>query len=160
MSKLGLEYERLRRLNPQLIMVRMPGFGLTGAYRNYRALGTHVDGVTGHTSVMGYPDVDPTMRGDTTAADAAAGAAGAFAARAALWHRRRTGEAQLVEVPLVENFLGYIAEPLMEYALNGVVSESLGNRDAVMAPQGVYRCAGEDSWLALSIASNEEWRSP
>ncbi len=158
-QKLGLEYDVLLRYNPQLIMVRMPGFGLTGSYARYRALGTHTDGVTGHHAIMGYPDVDPTMRGDTTAADAAAGSASAFATLAALWRRRQTGEAQLVEVPLVENFLGYMAEPLMDYTMNGHIQESIGNRDPVMAPQGCYRCTGNDQWLVLSIAKEAQWKA-
>ena len=158
MDKLKITYDWLREKNPQIIMVRMPAFGLSGPYTNFRCLGMHVDGVSGHSHTRGYPDEEPSRRGETVAADAAAGAAGCFAVFTALWHRRRTGKGQLVEMPLAENFIPFMAESIMDYTMNGRVRESMGNKDRWMAPHGVYPCRGEDKWITLAVGSDEEWQ--
>ena len=85
LDRLGISYEWLKELKPDIVMIRMPAFGLTGPYSNYRCLGLHVDGVVGHHHIKSYPDEDPSRRGDTVAADAAAGASAAFAVLSALW---------------------------------------------------------------------------
>ncbi|MEE9198592.1 MAG: CoA transferase, partial [Dehalococcoidia bacterium] len=156
-EKLGLTYDRLRRINPSLIMVRMPGFGLDAPYKNYRCLGSHIDGVTGHTWVRGYPDMDLEYRDDVYFSDAAGGVGGALAVMMALRHRHRTGKGHLIELPQVENFAGYLGEVIMDYMMNGRVQASLGNRHPFMAPHGCYRCKGEDNWVVIAVASEEEW---
>ena len=158
MGKLKITYDWLREWNPQIIMVRMPAFGLSGPYTNFRCLGMHVDGVSGHSFTRGYPDEEPHRRGETVAADAAAGAGGAFAVMTALWHRRRTGKGQMIEMPLAENFIPFMAESIMDYNMNGRIRESMGNKDRWMAPHGVYPCRGEDKWITLAVGSDEEWQ--
>ena len=156
-DRLGISYERLKELKPDIIMIRMPAFGLTGPYANYRCLGLHVDGVVGHHHIKGYPDVDPSLRGDTVAADAAAGAASAFAVLSALWYRDRTGKGQMVEMCLSENFIPVMADPIMDYNMNGRVRGTIGNRDHHMAPHGAYRCRGEEKWATIAVGSDREW---
>ena len=158
LDKLKITYEWMKEWNPQIIMVRMPAFGLSGPYTNFRCLGMHVDGVSGHSHTRGYPDEEPHRRGETVAADAAAGAAGCFAVFTALWHRRRTGKGQLIEMPLAENFIPFMAESIMDYTMNGRVRESMGNRDRWMAPHGVFPCRGEDKWITLAVSSDDEWQ--
>ena len=158
MEKLGVTYEALRQHNPTVIMVRMPAYGLTGPYREYRAFGIHVEGVVGHTWCRGYPDLDPSRQGEVVASDAAAGISAALAVLLALRHRRRTGQGQLVEVPLAENFIPYMAEPLLEYLLNGRLLGRRGNRHPWMAPHGTYPCQGQDEWVVLAVASDGEFR--
>ena len=158
-EKLGLSYERLRRINPTLIMVRMPGFGLNGPYKNFRCLGSHIDAVTGHTWVRGYPDLDLGYRNDVYFSDAAGGIGGALAVMMALRHRRRTGKGQLVELAQVDNFAGYMGEVVMEYRMNGRVQSTMGNRHPAMAPHGCYPCQGEDNWVTIAVGSEEEWHS-
>ncbi len=158
LEKLGVTYEWLKSIKPDIIFVRVPAFGLAGAYRNYRALGVHIEGVTSHTRYRGYTDMDPSANTDIYAADYLAGAQGAFAVMAALLHRRRTGEGQLVEIPQSENALAMLAFPLMDYAINRRVRDRVGNRSILgHAPQGVYPCAGEDRWIAISCTSDAEW---
>ena len=158
MDKLNITYEWLQELNPQIIMLRMPAFGLTGPYTNFRCLGSHVDGVSGHSFSRGHPDEPPSRRGETVAADSAAGASGAFAVFMALWHRRRTGKGQLVEMSLAENFIPFMAESILDLGMNGRIRETIGNRDYRMAPHGVYPCRGEDKWMTLAVGSDEEWQ--
>ena len=158
-DRLGISYEWLKELKPDIVMIRMPAFGLTGPYSNYRCLGLHVDGVVGHHYIKGYPDVDPSRRGDTVAADAAAGASAAFAVLSALWYRDRTGKGQMVEMCLSENFIPVMADPIMDYTMNGRVRGTIGNRDYHMAPHGTYRCKGEEKWATIAVGSDEEWES-
>ena len=90
-EKAHITYEELRTANPAIIMLRMPAFGLSGPYKNYRALGTHIEGMIGHHYVRGYPDGTPEEAGDVFTGDAVAGIQGAFAVVMALRHLRRTG---------------------------------------------------------------------
>ena len=93
MDQLGIDYDMLKALRDDIVMLRMPAYGTTGPYRNYRALGVHIEGVIGHTLLRGYTDMDPSANSAVYMADAAGGSHGAFAVLAALHHRRRTGKA-------------------------------------------------------------------
>ena len=160
MEKLGITYDYLRALRPDIIYVRVPAFGSAGPYRNYRALGVHLEGVAGHSLLRKYPDLDPASNSQIFAGDYFAGTHGAFAAIAALHYRNRTGKGQLVEIPQVEVAAGMLAPFLMDYALNGRNGEALGNRDYYgAAPQGVYPCRGEDRWLALTVCDDAGWEA-
>lgn len=158
-DKLQISYDWLKELNPEIIMIRMPAFGLTGPYTNFRCLGLHVDGVSGHTYTKGYVDEEISRRGDTVAPDAAAGASSAFATFAALWHRKKTGKGQMIELTLAENFIPFMAEHIIDYTMNGRVRGSIGNRDYHMAPHGVYPCLGNDHWMTIAVSSDQEWQS-
>ncbi len=157
-DKLGLGYENLKAVNPQIIMVRMPAFGLTGPYSRYKALGMQMEGTIGHSWIRGYEDSAPSERGDVVPSDAASGASAAFATAMALRHRRRTGKGQLIELATAENFIPFLARPIMDNVMNGRVQGPGGNRDTAMAPHGCYPCNGEDEWVVLAVGSDEEWR--
>jgi crotonobetainyl-CoA:carnitine CoA-transferase CaiB-like acyl-CoA transferase len=159
MERVGVNWERLSKINPELIMVRMPAFGLTGPYRSYRTFGSHMESVVGHYSVFGYQGEDPSSSGTSLAADPAAGVAGVLAFAAGLRQRRRTGKGLQIELSTAENFSSYLGEYVMDYTMNGNLHGYIGNRDSVAAPQGVYPCNGEDRWIAISIGSDEEWAS-
>ena len=156
MDKLGVTYANLKEVKPDIIMVRMPAYGSSGKYANYRALGQMMEDVAGHSTLRGYPDMDPTGVTATYTADAAAGAGGAFATLAALHHRRRTGKGQLVEVPQVRNFLPYLGQAILDYTMNRRVQGTLGNRHP-SALQGCYPCLGEDRWLNVTICDDTHW---
>ena len=157
-EKLGVvDYESLRKENPGLIMLRMPAFGTTGPYKNYRALGMHMEAAVGHTWIRGYADSDPSMRGDVVVADATAGLGAALAVVMALRHRRRTGEGQLLELATAENFIPFVSDAIMDYSMNRRVQGPLGNRHRWMAPHGCYPCRGDDSWLAIAVSNARQW---
>ena len=156
MDKLGISYEMLREINPRIVMLRMPAYGNVGAYRNYRSLGVHMEGVIGHTILRGYADMDPSSNTNVFAADAAGGAQGAFAMLAALHYRKRTGEGQLIELAQAENMIAYTGRFFMDYAMNGRVSGTLGNRHTT-AVQGCYPCAGDDRWLNITLYDSADW---
>ena len=156
-EKLRIGYDDLRKVNPDIIMLRMPGYGLSGPYKDYRTFGVNLEATVGHTWLRGYPDMDASARDDVYIGDAAAGVSGAFSVLMALRHRRRSGEGQLIELPQAENFLPYLGEAVMDYTMNRRVQDSLGNRHPHRAPQGVYRCQGQDRWVTMSVGSQAQW---
>ena len=157
MVKLDISYEWLKEIKPNIVMVRMPAYGLSGPYMNYRSLGLHVDGVTGLSQIKGHPDEPHSRRGDTVAPDAAAGMAAAFAILAALWHRNKSGDGQLIEMALAENYIPMLAEPLLEFEMTHRVPETIGNLDKSLAPHGVYPCIGDDNWIVIAVSNDDEW---
>ena len=135
----------------------MPAFGLEGPYSSYRAFGLHVEAMVGHTHLRGYPDTPPGGTGETLASDGLAGVQGAVAVLMALRHRDRTGEGQLVEMPLNEGFVPTLAEFLFEHTMNGVNPPPQANRHRWNAPHNVYRCLGEDQWIAIDVETNAQF---
>ncbi len=158
MDGLGVTYDAVRRVRPDIIMIRMPGYGLTGEYEEWRAFGPQMEAVAGHTSLWGYTDLDTSNRNNTFVADAGSGMTAAAAALMALLHRQRTGEGQFIELDQTENVATFLGEAFADYTMNGRVPTTLGNRHPTMAPHGAYPCAGEDEWLAVSVSTDAEWR--
>jgi crotonobetainyl-CoA:carnitine CoA-transferase CaiB-like acyl-CoA transferase len=155
MDKAKISWEALHTTNPSLIMLRMPAFALDGPYRNYRAFGLHVEAMVGHTHLRGYPGQSPEILSESLASDGIAGVQGALAVMMALRQRERTGEGQLIEMPLTEGFLPTLGEFIMDYTMNGRDTPSQGNRHRWHAPHNVYPCRGEDNWIAIDVESTE-----
>ena len=156
-DKAGITWETLREVNPRLIMLRMPAFGLEGPYASYRAFGLHVEAMVGHTHLRGYPDRGPEAIGETLASDGLSGVQGAVAVLMALRHRERTGGGQQIEMPLNEGFIPTLGEYLFQHTMNGQNPPPQGNRHEYHAPYGVYPCKGDDQWIALDVASDAEF---
>ena len=159
LPSLDLDWDTLHARNPRVIELRMPSLGLTGPYADYVGFGAHMEALCGLSSLRGYPDLDPTSLDTTYYMDPASGVAGAFAVLAAIRRREQTGCGELVELAQAENLMGYIGEYLIDASLTGEPHSCHGNRHPHRAPQGVYPCAGDDRWLALSVADDDEWRS-
>lgn len=154
---LGLGYKVLREVKPDIIMLSSTGMGSTGPYRHFRGFGSQFEAVVGHSWLLGYPDSEPST--SSILSDASAGAALALAVVMALHYRNRTGEGQFIDLSQGEVLMPYFGQAIMDYTMNGRVQGRVGNRSPFLAPQGVYRCQGEDRWLALSIASDEEFQA-
>jgi crotonobetainyl-CoA:carnitine CoA-transferase CaiB-like acyl-CoA transferase len=147
-EQFGLDYDSLVSLKPDLIAVRMPGFGLQGPWRNYVGWALNIEQTSGMSASTGYPDGPPcNLQGP---ADPVVGVHAAVALLAALEHRNRTGAGQLVEIAQIEVAACLAAEPVIEYSLNGVVRPREGNRRRGRL-QGVYPTRVEDAWVALSV---------
>ena len=159
LEKLGVTYDLARAARPDVIMLRMPPYGAQGEYKNFRAFGSHIEAVAGHVWIRGYPDTDLSMRGVLPVADGPSGVGGAFAVVAALRHRARSGQGQLIEFSQTEHFATYLGEALMEYSMNKCNVEPPGNRHPRFAPHGCYRCAGDDKWIAIAVSKEEEWQA-
>ncbi len=156
MPNLGLDYETVRQENPRLIYVSMSGFGATGPWRDWSAYGSNIEASSGLASVTGY-HADQVRRTPLFYADPVSGNHATVAILAALEHRDRTGEGQYIDVSLNEAGAAYFFEALMEYQTTREIRRPHGNRDRRFAPQGAYRAAGEDAWIALSVQSDEDW---
>ncbi|MFN8585815.1 MAG: CoA transferase [Dehalococcoidia bacterium] len=152
---LHVDYPTLSSINPRLIMVRFPGFGTVGPYRHYKGYGTIMEAVAGHTAIRGYEDSDPSMTPNSLHGDPNAGANVAFAVQAALYARERTGQGQEIDLSQAEAVLGHLAYAFMDYSMNRRVQGHWGNRHPSMAPYDVYRCAGDDRWVAITVPSDE-----
>ncbi len=156
-DRAGIGWDELQAVNPRLIMLRMPAFGLEGPYSSYRAFGLHVEAMVGHTHLRGYPDTRPGGTGETLASDGLAGVQGAVAVLMALRHRERTGEGQLIEMPLNEGFVPTLAEFLFEHTMNHVNPPPQANRHRWNAPHNVYRCLGDDQWIAIDVETDAQF---
>lgn len=157
MASMGLDYENLKRIRPDLIMVSLTGMGQTGPYRSLRGFGMHFEDVAGHHWLRGYEDGDMDQaRGGIVPSDSAAGAALVLAFMAAVFHRRRTGEGQYIDISMAEAFMGHLGPTFLDYTMNGRSQRSTGNRSSYAALQGVYPCRGEDAWVALTAATDTD----
>ncbi len=151
-EQFGLDYESLVALKPDVIFVRMPGFGLHGPWRDYVGWALNFEQTAGMSAVTGYPDGPPCN--PQGPADPVVGVHAGVALLAALEHRRRTGQGQLIEVAQIEVAACVTAEPVIEYSINGVVSQREGNRRRGYL-QGVYPTNEEGVWVALSVPGDD-----
>jgi crotonobetainyl-CoA:carnitine CoA-transferase CaiB-like acyl-CoA transferase len=158
MERLGLDYPSLRELKPDIIVLSISILGRTGPKKEYFGWGPTGLAHTGLLYMTGYPESEPKRIGGAWP-DPMASMYSAFAVLAALHHRERTGEGQFIDVSMGETVITQIPEAVMDYTLNGRVRGRVANRDDFMAPHGVYRCHGEDKWVAIAVSSDEEWQA-
>jgi crotonobetainyl-CoA:carnitine CoA-transferase CaiB-like acyl-CoA transferase len=148
MENFGLEWGTVSAANPRVVMVRMPAFGLDGPWRDRVGFAQTMEQATGMAWMTGHADGPPVIpRG---VCDPIAGLHAAFAAIAALVIRDRDGTGMHVESTMVESALNVAAELVVEYSRNGIELRRNGNRGPGTCPQGVYRCKGDDEWVALA----------
>ncbi len=159
LTKLGIDWDILHERNPRLILIRMPSVGLDGPYRDYVGFGVNFEGLCGLSAIRGYEDSDPSENESVFHMDAASGSAGALAVLMALRRRRRTGRGELIEVSQSENMLNHIGELLVDADRTGREHRPLGNRHHLFAPQGCYRCRGDDAWVVLSVQDDKQWNA-
>jgi crotonobetainyl-CoA:carnitine CoA-transferase CaiB-like acyl-CoA transferase len=163
LDQLGLDFETLRAERPDLIMVRMPGFGLDGPWRDQPAFAFVIEDASGLTWLTGHPDLLPSE--PYTVGDPNAGLHALFGLLLALEHRDRTGEGGLVEAAMVDAALTVAAEQVIEHEAYGALLERMGNRGPCAAPQNAYQASGpdasgrDDSWVAVAVATDEQWAS-
>jgi crotonobetainyl-CoA:carnitine CoA-transferase CaiB-like acyl-CoA transferase len=146
MDGFGLDYEAMRAIRPDVIALRLPAFGLEGPWRDRPGFAQTMEQITGMAWRTGYEDGPPIIPGGFV--DPAVGVHAAIALVAALDHRDRSGEGQLVEMPMIEVAAAMTAEQVAEHSAYG---ELLGRR----GERGVYRCEGEgEQWVAVDLESD------
>ena len=155
-ANFGLDYDDLRKIKPDIIMVSSTGYGHTGPWSGFGAIGYGTEAASGLSSVTGYADGPPTIP-ELPYADYTAGEHTIFAIMAALAHRAVTGQGQFIDVSQTQTLSATVPEALMDYTFNGRNPARAGNRHPQYAPQGAYPCAGEDKWISVSVRSDEEW---
>ncbi len=158
MERLGLGYRELCRVRPDIIMISMPGFGASGPFRDHVAFGWAQEHMAGITAMTGYAGGPPLKTG-TIVADPLNGVHAAAAVLGSLVYRARTGMGQFIDLSHLESLICLVGDAVLDYTVNGRVWERMGNRDPVHAPQGVYRCRGNDEWISVTVTSDDEWRA-
>ncbi len=156
MENLGLTYEVLAKVNPQVIVVSMPGHGGSGPERDFIAYGTNVEQLSGLCHLTGYAGGPPQKTG-ISYGDPMAGITAAAAVALALWDRRRSGRGQYIEVAQRENLINLIGEQIVGYSMNGREPPRRGNRHSSMAPHGCYPCRGDDEWLTIACEDDAQF---
>jgi benzylsuccinate CoA-transferase BbsF subunit len=156
-KKLKFTYEDLKKVKPDIILVTLNAYGEEGPWCDYRTYGVVLEPMCGFFSLTGYPDDDRPMRSGVDHIDPLSGAHAAGAFMAALMHRQQTGEGQHVNLSFLESAVNFIGPEILEYTMNSRIAGPIGNRSDTMAPHGVYRCKGDDEWVAVAVGTDEEW---
>jgi crotonobetainyl-CoA:carnitine CoA-transferase CaiB-like acyl-CoA transferase len=157
LDKLGLDWDAMHAANPRVIQVRMPAFGLDGPWRERPGFAQNIEQATSLAWVTGHVDDQPRIQRGPC--DPNGGLHAVIGLLAALDERDRTGEGCLVEASLFDAALPLAAEAIVEWTAHQNLLERDGNRSRLAVPQGVYRCDGFDAWLAVSVATDEQWQA-
>jgi crotonobetainyl-CoA:carnitine CoA-transferase CaiB-like acyl-CoA transferase len=161
MDQIGLDFAAVQAVRPDAIMLRMPGFGLDGPWRDNPAFAYVIEAASGISWLTGYPDRNPYE--PYSVGDPNAGVHALNALLLALEHRRRTGQGVHIEAAMVDAALNVAAEQVIEYSAHGALLERVGNRGPTAAPQNLYRTneidefGRRDCWVAIAIATDEQW---
>jgi crotonobetainyl-CoA:carnitine CoA-transferase CaiB-like acyl-CoA transferase len=157
LEKLGLSDEELRRSNPKLAIVKLPGFGSAGPKSGYGTWGFNLNAFSGMTYLWNHPEQDRPVGSQGVYPDHLGFVMGPTVMVAALLHSRRRGKGVTVDLAQIEATAYTLGATYLETSVNGDDPQPKGNHYALAAPHGCYRCAGEDRWCAISVRDNREW---
>lgn len=159
LQKLGLSYEELKAVRPDLIFVSASGFGRTGPERDALAYGSLLQAYSGRVGLMGPVESGlEAMSSGPAWTDTVAALWECLGVLAALFDRRRTGAGAYIDLSMFESTIALLPEGLLRQGLGQSTDEPVGgNREPGAAPAGCFRCAGDDEWLAVSVGTEEQW---
>ncbi|MFC1966334.1 CaiB/BaiF CoA transferase family protein [Chloroflexota bacterium] len=156
-DRLGLGYDELRRIKPDIIMVSTSQLRQSGPYPPFRGYGMHGAALAGFYSITGWPGREPIgPYGAYT--DGIAFETLLVAVLSAIDYHHRTGEGQRIEQSQVESGIHVLAPAVLDYGVNGRMAGPAGNSHPYAAPHNVYRCRGEDRWCVIAVFTDAEWR--
>jgi crotonobetainyl-CoA:carnitine CoA-transferase CaiB-like acyl-CoA transferase len=156
MEKLGLSYETLKQANPEIIWLSLPAFGAEGPWSGYRGYGSTVEHGAGLPYLTGAND-GPPIQTHVAYGDACGGLNAAAALLLGLFHKRRTGAGQRIEISQVECLLQVGAHGPIAQGLTGAPPERTGNRHPTFTPHGCYCCQTSDDWLVVAVTEDAQW---
>ena len=162
LDRLGFPYEVLQQINPGVVQVVMPGWGLTGPLKSWVAWGWQLLAYTGIMRLWGYPDSPMETRCKIAWPDRVGSVTMALGVLAALEYQARTGKGQFIEAGMLEAQGAMMGPAILDFTVNGNEWDAMGYEEtlgAPYAPYGVYPCQGEDNWVIIACASDEEWHS-
>lgn len=151
MKKLGLDYESLKAINPEIVYASISGFGQNGPYSQRPAYDIVAQAMGGLTSITGYPDRPPTKAG-ASLGDMGAALYTAYGIMVALFHRERTGEGQYVDVAMVDTIFSLLESNVMRYTVDKIAPERMGNRHPISAPFDTYKV--KDGYIVIAVAND------
>lgn len=158
---LGFGWDVLREINPRLIVISIPGWGVEGPYRGYATLGSGLDSTVGHASVRGYPESPPLETTPVFHTDATAAVGLVPAVVGSLLRREETGRGLLVDLSQAESFAWQLPGLYAEWTMNGRLPERLGNNDPHIVPHNAYKAAGgsagDESWVVIAAENDAQW---
>ncbi len=158
-DKWGLGYEELKKVRPDVIMLRQSGYGSWGTYANLPAFGMVLVSIAGLPNFIGWPGKEPLPVGVSAYTDCISPRFATATLIAALDYRRKTGKGQLLDLSQFETAIHFLTPAILEYASCGREPERIGNSSPYAAPHGVYSCQGDDRWCTIAVSSDEEWIS-
>src|SRR5215475_9063751 len=154
----GLDYESLRQLKPDIIMLSSCLMGQTGPWAQFAGFGNLAAAISGFFNLVSWPDRPPA--GPFSAyTDYVAPRFTALSILAALEHRRQTGQGQYIDQSQAEASLHFLTPAILDYTVNGRIQEKMGNHDLSLAPHGVYPAVGKDRWIVLAIQTEQQWQA-
>ena len=157
MQRMGLGYEALKQVRPDIIMLSSCMQGQTGPFASHPGWGFQLSALSGFCHITGWPDRPPPELGVYT--DFVAPHFNVTTILAALLYRRRTGRGLYIDMSQFENALHFMSPVLLDYSVNRRVAGKVGNRCSCAAPHGAYRCKGEDRWCAIAVRDDEQWQA-
>jgi crotonobetainyl-CoA:carnitine CoA-transferase CaiB-like acyl-CoA transferase len=158
MERWGLAYEDLRKINPEIIMLRGSLMGQTGPYAHQTGLGTMLQAYAGFSNLVGWPDRVP-VGSAAPYSDFPTGAYIAVGVLAGLDYKRRTGQGLCIDLSQLEVSQQMLIPALLDYGANQRVLQAMGNRHPHSCPHGAYPCRGEDRWCLISVFNEKEWEA-
>ncbi len=161
LKRLGFGFEALREVNPKIIQVVMPGWGLTGPLRSWVAWGWQLLAYNGLMPLWGYADSPMETRCKIAWPDRVGAITMALGVAAAIEYQERTGQGQFIEAAMLEAQGSMMGPAILDYTVNGREWQALGYQEilgASYAPYGCYPCRGEDNWIIIACQSDEEWQ--
>ena len=159
MEKFGLGYDAVRAFKPDIVYLAMSMQGADGPESRYLGYGLTIGALTSLHALCGLPERDPAGTGTNYPDHVPNPCHAAFATLAALRHRRRTGQGQLIDVAQTEPTICLLGPAVLEVTANGHNPQRRGNQHRPYAPHGVYPCAGEDRWIAIAVPDDSAWRA-
>lgn len=157
MKRLGLDYDELKKVNPDVIMLSTTNQGQTGPHAGHPGFGVHLEALCGFIELTGWPDRAPVIHGGFNT-DVITARFSTIALLAALDYRRRSGKGQYIDMSQYESGLFFLVPLLLDYSSNNRLTKRRGNRCEYAAPHGVYPCR-EEEWCAISVFTDDEWQS-
>ena len=158
LPRLGLDAKAMHAINPRLVVVTMPAFGMTGAWSGVRAYGSTLEQASGLPSVTGRDGDPPTML-HAALGDPVGGVSAAAALMLGFVEQRRTGHGQHIDLSATEAMLPLVAPSIIEQSATGQTSARIGNRHPRFVPNGCFPCLGEDQWITLAIQTDAQWQA-
>jgi crotonobetainyl-CoA:carnitine CoA-transferase CaiB-like acyl-CoA transferase len=161
LARLGFSFDTLGEINPGIVQVVMPGWGLTGPLQSWVAWGWQLLAYTGIMRLWGYPDSPMETRCKIAWPDRVGSVTMALGALAALEYRARTGKGQFIEAGMLEAQGSMLGPAILDYTVNGNEWDAMGYREvlgAPYAPYGCYPCSGDDHWIIIACSGDQEWQ--